>query len=291
MIKAGVIGYPVSHSLSPRIHGFWLKKYGIDGSYEAIEVAPEDLEEFIKDDLIRDGYAGVNVTLPHKERAFELVDDVSHLAYAEDLKAVNTIIVENGQTMGKNTDVEGFAQSIVSAQPEFDFEGGMAVVLGAGGAARAIVFALANLKVPKIIILNRTKKKAKKIKKLLEKHYGDLLDQKVKVKDWDDRAELLEGANLLVNATSLGMVGQGELDIDISKLPKSALVNDIVYNPLETRLLAEARAQGNIVVDGLGMLLYQAIPGFKAWFCKGEHASVTPEVTEELREYVLEGLK
>lgn len=288
--KAGVIGYPVSHSLSPRIHGFWLKKYGINGTYEAIEVKPENLEEFIKYDMANEKYAGVNVTLPHKERAFLLVDETSKLAYAQDLKAVNTIIVRSGRSIGKNTDVEGFIQNIVTAEPDFDFEKGKAVVLGAGGAARAVVFALANLKVPEIIITNRTKEKAEEIKKLLKEHYEDMLDQKIKIKNWEEKKEALKGANLLVNTTSLGMLGKEKLDIDLSLLPKDALVTDIVYNPIETDLLKAAKKRGNKTVDGLGMLLYQAAPGFKAWYCVGENAGIQPEVTEELRAYVLEGL-
>lgn len=281
IIKSGVIGFPISHSLSPRIHNFWLKKYNISGSYEAIEVRPEDLENFINK-LGKNGFKGINITLPHKERALSFVDKADQ--FAKFLGAINTVVVDDSGVSGTNTDFLGFAQNLKSSAPGFDFSRGKAVIIGGGGAARAVLFALTSLKVPEIIATNRTREKAEEIKQIIVENFR-YPAEKIKVVDWENRSNALEHANLLVNATSLGMKGQPPLEIDLSFLPKDALVTDIVYNPLETELLKQARERGNKTVDGLGMLLHQAAPGFEAWF------GIKPEVTEELRNHVLEAMK
>ena len=292
--KVAVIGYPVKHSLSPKLHGYWLDFYkkdleekGIRGEYVAREVAPEELEDFILN-MKENGYVGCNITLPHKGRLFDFLlneDNESLSTAARTVCAVNTIVVKSeGGLFATNTDYYGFVSNIKENAPDFDFATGKAVVLGAGGAARAIITALVIEGVTEIVIINRTKENAEKIKEDVDSIKNFVRDwkyePKIAIADWEDRSEVLEGANLLVNTTSLGMQGQPALDIDLEKLPKSALVTDIVYKPLETDLLKKAKERGNVVVDGLGMLLYQAVAGFKMWF------GITPKVTKELREYI-----
>lgn len=263
-IGAGVIGHPVSHSFSPKLHGYWLKQYGIDGEYKAYDVAPENLSAFIGGVADR-GMAGCNVTIPHKEAALKLVDVADDLAVA--VGAVNTVVVENGKTIGTNTDVAGFYENI---KPHLG-NTGKAVVLGAGGAARAVVVALKQIGFSTVVITNRTREKAEAIAK----------SQALEVVSWEERGDVLSGADLLVNTTSLGLAGSEPLYISLERLPQTALVTDIVYKPLITPLLAAAQARGNHTVDGLGMLLHQAAPGFAAWF------GVMPQVTEELRQHTL----
>ncbi len=279
-IKAGVIGYPIKHSLSPRIHNFWLKKYGIDGEYKTYEVKPEDLENFIIT-LSQQGLAGVNVTLPHKEKIFSLIRENDESA--DILGAVNTVICNDDELAGFNTDTYGFTENVRKHVKDKD----KAVVLGAGGAARAVVLSLIKLGFKEIIITNRTIEKAQKIKQLFDiyAYYKDIIT----VSEWNDRSEIIIDTDFLVNTTSLGMIGQAELAIDISLLPKKAVVTDIVYNPLETMLLKQAREQENIAIDGLDMLLYQAVPGFRKWFDPHKRTlkNNEPEVTQELRDYVL----
>lgn len=267
--KAGVVGWPVSHSLSPRLHNYWLKQYNIDGEYKAYPVEPENLPEFIEN-LRRDkDFVGANFTIPHKEATMKLVDETHGFAWM--IEAVNTIIVKDGQLHGMNTDDEGFTENIRSHITGTK----KAVVLGAGGAAKAVVFALKILGFKQIIITNRTRERAEKLAQWVEPN--------LEIADWEDRNKILQDADLLVNTTSLGMTGKDSLEINLSLLPETALVTDIVYSPLITPLLAQAQARGNPIVDGLGMLLYQAVPAFEAWF------GVRPEVTEELRQYVLSG--
>jgi shikimate dehydrogenase len=271
--KAAVIGYPVAHSLSPRLHNYWLKKYNIAGEYTAIEVLPENLADFIKS-LDKNGFCGVNVTIPHKENVISFLDEIDK--YAQAIDAVNTIVVQDGRLIGKNTDVYGFFENIkpyITGRKK-------SVILGAGGAAKAVVSALSLFEFSEIIITNRTKKRAEDLINRLDSRLRG--NDKIKIADWEKRSEILQDADLLVNTTSLGMTGKGELDINLEKLPKTALVTDIVYNPLITPLLAQAQARGNLIVDGLGMLLHQAVPAFEAWF------GVRPEVTEDLRKYILE---
>ena len=264
MIRAGVIGHPVSHSKSPKLHGYWLKLHGIDGEYKAYDIAPEQLENFIKE-LPASGMAGCNVTIPHKEEVLKLVDIADDLAVA--VGAVNTVVVKDGKTVGTNTDVAGFYDNI---KPHLTGTR-KAVVLGAGGAARGVVVALRQLGFSSITITNRTREKAEAIAN----------DHALLVAPWENRSEELKDADLLVNTTSLGLIGGAPLDISLDALPKTALVTDIIYAPLETPLLAAAKKRGNPTVDGLGMLLYQAAPGFEAWF------GVMPEVTDELRRHIL----
>ena len=268
--KAGVMGWPVDHSRSPALHGFWLKSYGIDGSYERLAVKPEDLGAALRS-LAQQGYAGVNLTVPHKEAAMAFVDDISPAA--KRIGAINTVFVEDGRLKATNTDGYGFITNLKTGAPKFEATAGPAVVLGAGGAARAVCVALQDAGVPDICIINRTTTRAEALARDL--------GERMSTVPWSDRTQRLKTANLLVNTTTLGMKGQGPLEIDLENLSPTATVNDIVYVPLDTPLLAAARARGNVVVDGLGMLLYQAQPGFEGWFGK------RPAVTPALREAVL----
>jgi shikimate dehydrogenase len=292
MKKACVIGYPISHSLSPVIHNYWLKKYGIEGSYEAVEVKPEELTDFLLN-LKKNGYEGCNITVPHKEKAFEILKDLAGKNTSDNLPtevakmmgAINTVKVDdaNNYTI-TNTDFIGFARNIISHQPEFDYPNSTPLILGAGGAAKAIAFALGAMHVQNVVLTNRTKDKAEELKKLMVEKLK-FKEDRVIVIDWDLKEEVLPNINLLINTTSLGMKNQPPLDINISKIYPDSIVTDIVYNPLETKLLADAKAMGLKTIDGLGMLLHQAAPAFEGWF------GVKPEVTTELRDAVLEKLK
>lgn len=264
--RACVIGYPIEHSRSPMIHGYWLKEAGIDGSYGRASVTPEDFPAFVGD-LAAQGLVGANVTVPHKEAAFRLarVED----PVAQSLGAVNTLWLEGGVLKGANTDVEGFLANLDAGAPGWDRTLARAVVLGAGGAARAVLYGLKQRGVAEILVVNRTLERAQS----LATHFGPPL----RALPWSDLQAALAGSGLLVNTTSLGMAGQPALDIDLAPLPREALVTDIVYVPLETPLLALARERGHPIVDGLGMLLYQAVPGFERWF------GVRPNVTAGLR--------
>ena len=274
MIKACVIGHPVSHSKSPLIHNYWIKTYGLNGSYEAIDAAPENLKSEIRR-LTDEGYQGFNVTVPHKEAILELCDKVD--LGAQNIGAVNTVVIQNGALRGMNTDGFGFLHNIWDANPKFYFEEKTAVILGAGGATRAIVSALIGEYIGQIILLNRTRARAETIREEM----GCMSDLIV-VEDWDHRVELLARADLLINTTSLGMQGQPPLDLDLKALPSHALVNDIVYAPLQTDLLRSAQERGNPTVTGIGMLIHQARPAFKEWF------GLLPDVTDELKKLVLE---
>lgn len=275
---AGVMGWPIGHSRSPRLHGFWLRQYGIDGAYVPLAVAPERAEQAIRA-LPALGFRGCNVTVPLKEIAFRTVDRLDETAWR--MGAVNTIVVaEDGALEGGNTDGFGFIENLRAEQPSWTAEHGPAVVIGAGGAARAVVVALLDAGAPEVRLVNRTRARAEELA-------ADLaaagLNGGVTVVDWVSRETALDGAALLVNTTTQGMAGQPALDLSLRALPVSAVVNDIVYVPLETPLLAEARARGNPVAGGIGMLLHQARPGFTAWF------GVEPQVTPELTRFVLEG--
>ena len=267
---AGVIGWPVSHSRSPRLHGFWLDALNIDGAYVPLAVKPGDLAEVVMA-LPKLGFAGVNITVPHKEAVMRLVTELDPLAAR--IGAVNTLIFRpDGSILGRNTDAYGFLENIRHKAPGWSPGHGPTVVLGAGGAARAVVAALQEAGATDIRLVNRTADRARSL-------VDDLPG--ARVIDWTDRESALSGAALLVNTTTLGMVGQPALDLRLDHLPTQAVVNDIVYAPLETPLLAEAAARGNTVVDGIGMLLWQAVPGFEAWF------GVRPPVTPQLRTFVL----
>ncbi len=282
VIKAGVIGHPIAHSLSPVIHRYWLAEHGIAGTYETFDVKEDALEDFLKN-MAKHGLAGVNVTLPHKERTLSLVDHAGKVEHV--IGAVNTIYVTpEGKLDGNNTDYYGFYKNLKEGAPEFDFTAGAAVVLGAGGAARAVVAALLALcDVPKVILTNRSRERAEALADAMHQNLPKSKGRVIVV-DWEDRETALRGANLLVNTTALGMKGKPALELSLKNLPATALVTDIVYNPLETDLLKQAKTRGNLTVDGLGMLLHQAVLGFHKWY------GVEPEVTPELRAHVLEEL-
>lgn len=270
---AGVMGWPITHSKSPRLHGYWLNQYNIDGAYIPMAVRPEDTIDAVKM-LPRLGLRGCNLTIPHKENVLPCLDEIDPLASR--VGAVNTVVVrEDGSLEGQNTDVYGFSENLRSAGFQTPRPEDIVTVLGAGGAARAVVVALQDMGFSTINIVNRDQARALTLAESLE---GETT---FAVFSWDDCARALEGSNLLVNTTSLGMVGQPELSIDLSPLAAESWVTDAVYAPLETALLKQAKEKGLKTVDGLGMLLYQAVPGFESWF------GVKPEVTPELRSFVL----
>ncbi len=272
---AGVIGWPASHSASPFLHNYWLEQYGIDGAYVPLAVAPENLDAALRG-LAGLGLAGVNVTVPHKESALAAMDQID--SAAQRIGAVNTIVIsETGALTGSNTDGFGFVENLRAGVTGWNAGEGPAVVIGAGGAARAVCAALIDEGVPGIRIANRTRARADAL--------ADALGNPLNVVGWDERDSALDGAALVVNTTTLGMTGAPPLDLALDALPATAVVNDIVYAPLETPLLGAARARGNPAVDGLGMLLHQARPGFKAWF------GHDPEVTGALRDHVLADLE
>jgi shikimate dehydrogenase len=266
------MGWPVGHSLSPRLHGFWLAAYGIDGAYVPFAVAPGSLPAAIAA-LPALGLAGANLTVPHKEAAMALIDSCDDTARR--IGAINTIVVgSDGMRHGFNTDGFGFVQSVGQGAPGWSAGDGPAVVIGAGGAARAICVALQDAGVPEIRVVNRTAERAAR----LVAEFGAPL----RALSWKDRGAALEGAALLVNTTTLGMTGQPALELVLDALPREAVVTDIVYAPLMTGMLRAASARGNRIVDGLGMLLHQGRPGFAAWF--GHDPAVTPA----LRRHVLQ---
>ncbi|MFO0389152.1 MAG: shikimate dehydrogenase [Alphaproteobacteria bacterium] len=269
MKKAAVIGWPIKHSMSPVLHNYWLKHYNIQGSYEKIAVEPIDFGHFIGS-LQSGEYQGINITVPYKELVVSLLNnkDASVIATG----AANVVTVSNGRLFGTNTDMYGFTKNLE--------ESGMfprkkrAVILGSGGAARSVIKALENMGFEEVHICARNQKKARDIKSK-----ASLCTE---VYSWINRDKILSGCDLLVNTTTLGMQGKESLDIDLSHLPRHAVVYDIVYNPLLTDLLLQAQERGLMIVDGLGMLMHQAVPCFEAWF------GVRPEVTVELKKHILE---
>lgn len=268
---AGVVGWPIAHSRSPVLHGHWLKRYGILGHYIPIGLKPQDFENGIRA-LPKLGFRGVNLTLPYKESILQLADSISDRASL--IGAANTIIFrENGSISADNTDGYGFIEGLRAAQPDWDARRGQALVLGAGGAARAVLSALLSAGTPHILLANRTRQRAE----ILRDQFG----ARIEVIDWNRTSDAAADARLIVNTTSLGMTGKPPLQMSLDAAPDDALVADIVYSPLETDLLARARARGLSTADGLGMLLYQAVPGFESWFGR------RPEVDEDLRQAVL----
>jgi shikimate dehydrogenase len=264
---AGVMGWPVLHSRSPRLHNYWFAKYGLMGSYVPLAIKAEGLRAALRA-LPALGFAGCNLTIPHKETAFEIVDEVDETARR--IGATNCIVVRpDGSLLARNYDGWGWAESIVAAAPSWRADAGPIAVMGAGGGARAIVVTLAERGAKEIRLVNRTFERAKR----LESEIG----APVRAVAWADRASALDGAMMLVNTTSQGMLGQPALDVALDGLPRAALVSDLIYIPKETPLIAAARARGNRTVNGLGMLLNQARPAFRDWF------GVLPEVTAELR--------
>lgn len=264
--KAFVIGHPIAHSRSPLIHGTWLAEHAVDGSYAAIDVAPDALPAFF-DAMRRGAYAGGNVTIPHKQAVFDLCDSVDPLART--IGAVNTLVVDGESVRGSNTDYLGFLGNLDAGAPGWSDHLDTAIVLGAGGAARAILVALQARKVGTIHLLNRTRQTAERL--------AAELPAGITAAGLDTFNELAPSAGLVVNTTSIGMHGTRFDGFELRRLRPKTLVTDIVYVPLETPLLAEARALGLRTVDGLGMLLHQAVPGFEAWF------GVRPQVTPTLR--------
>jgi shikimate dehydrogenase len=274
MRRACVIGWPVEHSRSPLIHRYWLKQYGLDGAYEKEAVKPEDLPAFLSG-LAARGYAGANVTLPHKEAALRLATVADEAART--IGAANTLwLDEAGRLNASNTDAYGFMTNLNAVAPGWNEGRRPVMVLGAGGAGRAVLHGLLAEGASRILLANRTAGRAQEL--------ADAFGPAVTVVDWRERDHALLGCGLLVNATSLGMTGKETLDLDLALLPSDAAVADLVYSPLETRLLAAARGRDNRTVDGLGMLLHQAVPGFERWF------GVRPAVTDELRAHVAASL-
>lgn len=269
VVRAFVCGHPIAHSRSPLIHRYWLKQLGIEGTYEQVDVSPAAFAGFIQS-MARNGYSGGNVTIPHKEAALALLDVRDEAAEA--IGAANTVWLDKeGKLAGSNTDADGYAASLDEESPAWE-NSSSAVVLGAGGAARAVVYALKMRGVSDIRVVNRTVMRAANL--------ADRFGGFITAHGWEALPELLKDAGILVNTTSLGMVGEASRIPDLSALPDSAIVSDIVYVPLETPILKAARERELRVVGGLGMLLHQAAPGFERWF------GVRPEVTSELRRLV-----
>ena len=268
-VLAGIMGWPVAHSRSPVIHNHWIKQYGLNGSYVLLPVQPQNLSEAIRG-LKALGFAGCNVTIPHKVEVLKLMDYVDPVA--KEMGAVNMIVVgQSGELRGFNTDGAGYIQSLRDVKPDWRADAGPIVVLGAGGAARAILMSLVNEGAKEIRLINRTRSRADE----LAAEFGEAC---IKTYNWEERHEALDRAALLVNVTNQGMHGEPPLEIHLDRLPPTAFVSDAIYIPLETDLLAKARARGNLTVNGLGMLINQARPAFEAWF------GIRPEVTQELRD-------
>lgn len=268
---AGVIGHPIAHSRSPALHGFWLRRYGVKGHYIPMDVAPADLETTLRH-LPKIGFVGLNVTLPHKEAILKIADVITDRAAL--IGAANTLIFrKDGKIHADNTDGAGFVANLRQNAPRWVPAAGPAAVFGAGGAARAVIAALIEVGVPEIRIANRSRPRAE----ALRADFG----AKLVVYDWVQAANMLEGAATVINTTSLGMAGKPEFRVPLDAIEPGAVVNDLVYNPLKTTFLAEAEQRGATIVDGLGMLLHQAAPGFERWF------GPTPAVDEATRQAVL----
>lgn len=269
-VLAGVMGWPVAHSRSPVIHNHWIAQYGLRGTYALLPVQPDKLSDAIRG-LPALGFAGCNITIPHKVNAMAMMDVVHPVA--QRMGAINTIVVQaDGSLHGFNNDGFGYIQSLRDAKPDWRGDAGPALVLGAGGAARAVVLSLLDEGAPEVRLVNRTRSKADDL--------AALLGERVKVYDWSERNDAMAGVALLVNTTNQGMRGQPGLDVRLDALPATALVSDAIYIPLETPLLAAARARGHTTVNGLGMLLNQARPAFHAWF------GVMPEITPALHQAI-----
>lgn len=269
--RAGVIGNPISHSLSPKLHGHWLRRYGIDGSYDALQVTEDALERTLRS-LPAQGYVGVNVTLPHKVAVLQIADQLTDRATL--IGAANTLTFkDDGRIFADNTDGYGFLENLRQGAPGWDAKSGPAVVFGAGGAARAVIVSLIEAGVPEIILTNRTRPKAES----LRADFG----ARIRIVDWVQAGSVLSDAATVVNTTSLGMKGGQEFRVPLDGLRSGTVVTDIVYTPLRTKFLDVAAEKGCVTVDGLGMLLHQGVPGFERWFGK------RPEVDADLRRAIL----
>lgn len=268
-MKAAVIGHPIAHSKSPVIHQYWLNKYQVGGSYDAIDIHPDNLEAEIQK-LIAEGYTGFNVTVPHKQNIMKLCHKIDKTALT--IGAVNTVVIKEGKLLGYNTDAFGFIENI-KQNSNFSFQGKTVCVLGAGGAARAVVYGLIQESVSKIFITNRTFEKAQELTKIAP--------EITECVHWEERSDILDNIDLLVNTTSLGMTGKKPLELELMPLAPHAIVHDIVYAPLMTDLLFNAQKLGNPIVTGIGMLLHQARPAFHAW------TGTMPDINSELESLVL----
>lgn len=269
--RAGVIGNPISHSLSPKLHGHWLRRYGIEGSYDALQVTEDALERTLRS-LPAQGYVGVNVTLPHKVAVLQIADQLTDRATL--IGAANTLTFkDDGRIFADNTDGYGFLENLRQGAPGWDAKSGPAVVFGAGGAARAVIVSLIEAGVPEIILTNRTRPKAES----LRADFG----ARIRIVDWVQAGSVLSDAATVVNTTSLGMKGGQEFRVPLDGLRSGTVVTDIVYTPLRTKFLDAAAEKGCVTVDGLGMLLHQGVPGFERWFGK------RPEVDDDLRRAIL----
>jgi shikimate dehydrogenase len=265
MKRACVIGWPIEHSRSPAIHGYWLARYGIDGTYTKEAVRPEEVRAFLKS-LAKNGFVGCNVTVPHKEVAFGLADEKDDSAMA--VGAANTLWLDDGRLCASNSDTYGFMTYLGLCAPTWQRRDAPVAVLGAGGAARGIIHGFLRAGVDTVLVFNRSRARAEE----LARHFGP----RIKICDWAERSTLSRQASVLVNATSVGMKGEGSLGINFAAFRPDCVVSDIVYVPIETSFLRAARARGLRTVDGLGMLLHQAVPGFEKWF------GIRPEVGDEL---------
>lgn len=272
--RACVIGYPVAHSRSPLIHNYWLRQYDIEGEYVRREVKPDEIDNFLQE-FPASGFRGCNVTIPHKEAAARHAAESTPVVRA--LGVANTLWLENGKLHADNTDIRGFLAHLDDSCPGWTRKTAHAVILGAGGAARAVVYGLKESGVEKLTIVNRSRERAEQLVREIK--------IEANIAGYDKTATLLPSADLLVNTTSLGMKGQPPLEIDLAPMKKFAAVYDLVYAPLETALLRQARERGLKAIDGLGMLLHQAAPGFEKWF------GILPEVTKELRDLIVADLE
>jgi len=266
MRRACVIGWPIEHSRSPLIHGYWLARYGIEGTYTKVAVEPDDVARFLRS-LGAEGFVGCNVTVPHKEMAYAIAEEAEDSARV--VGAANTLWLEGDRLHAANTDTYGYMTHLGHVVPDWRAHDGPVCVLGAGGAARAIVYGFLDAGIDEVRIFNRTRERAEAI--------AEQFGPRVKVFDWNNRSDGARDACVLVNTTAVGLKGAGSLGMDFTGFNPDCVVSDIVYVPLETELIAAARSHGLRTVDGLGMLLHQAVPGFERWF------GVRPQVTDELR--------
>lgn len=282
MKKACIIGWPVKHSRSPLIHRTWLKQYEIAGAYDKEEVNPSAIKDFIS--ALKDhGYCGANVTLPHKEVVLQCADEVDQTA--REIGAANTLWYEGGRLCATNTDIYGYMAHLDISAPAWQELDGPVVILGAGGAARAILYGLLQRGVETLRLINRNQSRAEALVEDLAQWFGAATKNKIKIMSWDQCAEGLVDCTLLINTTSLGMSGHNPLDVDLDRVADQAVISDIVYTPLYTPLLKAAQDRGLNSVDGLGMLLHQAVPGFEKWF------GHRPQVTPELRALIIQDLE
>ncbi|MAV98891.1 MAG: shikimate dehydrogenase [Rhodobiaceae bacterium] len=262
--KLGVLGYPLSHTLSPNIHNYWLSNYKLNGIYEKVEVSPKDLKDFFSNNIMQ--YRGLNVTIPHKVDVFNYMDEVSDSAKV--IGAINCITLSDNKLIGSNTDSDGFMQGLTNAYSSINFENKNALVIGAGGASRAIIHSLQMKSVRNISVTNRSQDRLQSLKQI----FGN----KISVIDWGSIYEQIKNFNLIINCTSLGMLGKDEINIDLSHQKEKSLVIDLVYNPLETRLIVEARKNYHDYLNGIPMLLNQAALSWVRWL------AINPRITDEL---------